>query len=281
MVRLSSRPRPSRRDSMPIARRSVVAALLGLGVPVVLAAQERLVPQTTEFSLTVVGQKQGAFPGGKGGGIGGLRLTYLLKSPRDVASGLPTGKRQHSAVVFTKAVGVASPQFFSALVGGENLTSVVVTTPSGYTIKQGTTPRSRPRSEAARAVPATTPATSRSSRASNRSGCDRACTSAPRARGASTTSSTRSSTTRSTRRWPATASRIVVDAPRRRRRAASTDNGRGIPVDRSQARRTVGQRSRSCSRPCTPAGSSAARATRSPVVFTASACRSSTRCPRS
>ena len=114
---------------------SGVAALLGLALPGALLAQVNLVPQTTSFSMTAVGQKQGPFPGTKGAGIGGLRLSYLLKSPRDAATGLPTGKRLHTPVVFTKVVGTASPQIFQALASNEILTSVVVTAPGGYTIK--------------------------------------------------------------------------------------------------------------------------------------------------
>ena len=62
-------------------------------------------------------------------------MSYLLKSPRDAATGLPTGKRVHTPVVFTKVVGTASPQLFQALTSNENLTSVVITAPGGYTIE--------------------------------------------------------------------------------------------------------------------------------------------------
>ena len=55
------------------------------------------------------------------------------------------------------------------------------------------------------------------------------------------------------------------------------DNGRGIPVDDAPGRRS-GRPSRSCSPRCTPAASSAAAATRSPAVCTASASPWSTRC---
>lgn len=123
-------------DTGMIVRHSVIAALLGLGAPMALVAQEGLVPRgTTGFTITITGQKQGAFPGGKGGVIDGFRFSYLLKSPRDAASGQATGKRQHSPVVFTKPVGIASPQIFSAIAHNEGLTSVVVSVPGGYTIK--------------------------------------------------------------------------------------------------------------------------------------------------
>jgi type VI secretion system secreted protein Hcp len=124
---------------MDIIRHTVIAALVGLGVPVALVAQ--LAPRgPAAFSMTIEGQQQGVFPGGgKGGVIGGLRFSYGVKSPRDAASGLPTGKRQHSPVVVTKAVGIASPQLLSAVTKNENLKSVVISVPGGeglgYTIK--------------------------------------------------------------------------------------------------------------------------------------------------
>lgn len=121
---------------MSIVWQSVIAAFLGLGAPVALVAQVTLAPKIpVGFSMTIQGQKQGVFPGaGREGAIAGLRFSYILKSPRDPASGLPTGKRMHTPVVFTKVVGIASPQLFSALANNENLPSVVVTVP-GYTIK--------------------------------------------------------------------------------------------------------------------------------------------------
>ena len=122
---------------MNIVRYAVIAALVGAGAPTVLPAQDKLMARGgTGFSITIQGQQQGAFPGiGKEGAIPGLRFSYLLKSPRDAASGLPTGKRMHTPVVFTKLMGTASPQIFSALARNENLPSVVVSMPGGYTIK--------------------------------------------------------------------------------------------------------------------------------------------------
>ncbi len=45
-------------------------------------------------------------------------LTYEVKSPRDVATGQASGKRQHSQVTITKEWGAASPQLST----GRNLT---------------------------------------------------------------------------------------------------------------------------------------------------------------
>jgi type VI secretion system secreted protein Hcp len=115
-----------------IVRDAVLAILLGLIAPRALEAQVTLAPKIPAgFSMTIQGQRQGVFPGNKGGTIGGLRFSYLLKSPRDPASGLPTGKRMHTPVVFTKTLGTASPQIFSALSTNENLPSVVISVPGG------------------------------------------------------------------------------------------------------------------------------------------------------
>jgi type VI secretion system secreted protein Hcp len=112
---------------MDIVRCSLIVALLALGVPRALVAQERLVARSG-FSLAIDGAKQGLFPGSQAG-IAGLRYSYILKSPRDVASGQATGKRQHAPVVFTKSVGLSSPQIFQALATNEALKSVVVNLP--------------------------------------------------------------------------------------------------------------------------------------------------------
>jgi type VI secretion system secreted protein Hcp len=124
---------------MNIARYSAFA-VLGLAAPTALVAQDKLVARGgAGLSMTIEGTKQGVFPGGKGGSITGLRFSYLVKSPRDAASGQPSGKRQHSPVVFTKVVGPASPQIFQALTSNETLKSVTINLPgaegSGYTVK--------------------------------------------------------------------------------------------------------------------------------------------------
>lgn len=50
-----------------------------------------------------------------------LDLDRSILSPRDAASGLPTGKRVHSPVVITKRIDKASPLLMKALVDNENL----------------------------------------------------------------------------------------------------------------------------------------------------------------
>lgn len=85
------------------------------------------------ITMAVVGQKQGAFKGddfsiGKNstGLINVLAFSAELNSPRDPASGLPTGKRQWKPVVATHLVGGSSPQFMGAASQNENLKSVVI-----------------------------------------------------------------------------------------------------------------------------------------------------------
>lgn len=84
------------------------------------------------ISMTVKGQKQGLFKGDNPAAKGGANLInvfgyqYSVISPRDPASGLPTGQRQHHPVVITHELDAASPQFFTAIATNENLVTVVI-----------------------------------------------------------------------------------------------------------------------------------------------------------
>jgi type VI secretion system secreted protein Hcp len=51
-----------------------------------------------------------------------LDLSHSIVSPRDAASGLPTGKRQHKPFVITKNVDKSSPILFKACLEGEPFT---------------------------------------------------------------------------------------------------------------------------------------------------------------
>jgi len=102
-----------------------------------------------EFYVTITGTKQGAFKGESirekhSSKISGLSYSHSIQSPRDVATGQASGKRQHGAVVITKEWGASTPQIFQALVSNEVLKDVlfefVQTTPDGqeqvyYTVK--------------------------------------------------------------------------------------------------------------------------------------------------
>jgi type VI secretion system secreted protein Hcp len=85
-------------------------------------------------SFTATGQRQGVFTGdGPNGSIVLLAVSHEIISPRDPASGLPTGKRQHKPFTITKALDKSTPLFLNALVNNENLTAVTFTYTRGGT----------------------------------------------------------------------------------------------------------------------------------------------------
>ena len=76
--------------------------------------------------LSLKGQKQGDIRGsvtqkGREGKIMVIAAEHEVVSPRDAASGLPTGKRMHRPYVITKELDAASPLLYAALVNNENL----------------------------------------------------------------------------------------------------------------------------------------------------------------
>ena len=80
--------------------------------------------------LTLKGQKQGEIKGGctqKGreGSIIIFAFDHDIMSPRDIATGLPTGKRQHRPVKITKEIDKSSPLLYTVLCTNENLTEVI------------------------------------------------------------------------------------------------------------------------------------------------------------
>ena len=83
------------------------------------------------INVSVKGAKQGQFKGEAarekaGERIDAVGFSYEVTSPRDAASGMASGKRQHKPLQITKAVGASSPQFFQALTTNEVLQSVVL-----------------------------------------------------------------------------------------------------------------------------------------------------------
>ena len=77
--------------------------------------------------LAVSGQRQGDIKGsvtqaGRAGKIMVVAVSHEVVSPRDPASGLPTGKRMHKPFVITKELDKSSPILFNVLVTNENLT---------------------------------------------------------------------------------------------------------------------------------------------------------------
>lgn len=79
----------------------------------------------------VKGQKQGQIKGGvtqKGreDSIMAFAVSHAIISPRDQASGLPSGKRMHKPYVITKELDKSSPLLYNALVNNENLTEITI-----------------------------------------------------------------------------------------------------------------------------------------------------------
>ena len=89
--------------------------------------------------VAVKGEKQGQFKGGaprKSGSSGRRSSSWLevvaydfpIQAPWDSASGTPSGKRKHAAIVITREMDGASPKFLDALVKNETLQVVIETT---------------------------------------------------------------------------------------------------------------------------------------------------------
>src|SRR6185436_4825615 len=76
--------------------------------------------------LRLKGQKQGNIEGsvtqkGRDKSIMVIAVSHEVVSPRDPASGLPTGKRMHKPFVITKELDKSSPLLYNALVNNENI----------------------------------------------------------------------------------------------------------------------------------------------------------------
>jgi len=78
--------------------------------------------------LTLKGQKQGDIQGsvtqmGRQNSIAVIAVDHQVVSPRDAATGLPTGKRQHKQLVITKELDKSSPLLYQALCTNETITT--------------------------------------------------------------------------------------------------------------------------------------------------------------
>ena len=78
-------------------------------------------PDAVSGTAAVSGQKQGAIAPFAITGI-----THEIVSPRDAASGLATGKRQHKPITFIKEWGPSTPRLINATVDNETLTSILI-----------------------------------------------------------------------------------------------------------------------------------------------------------
>ena len=79
--------------------------------------------------VEIVGEIQGEILGsctlaGREGNIVAYSFGHNITSPRDAASGLPTGKRQHSPLKILKEIDKSSPLLYQALVNNEKLTQI-------------------------------------------------------------------------------------------------------------------------------------------------------------
>jgi type VI secretion system secreted protein Hcp len=85
----------------------------------------------TVFYVDIKGAKQGQFKfdsspkaAAQKGYTEAIKFYYQVTSPRDAATGLPTGQRQYSAITITKAWGTSSPQILTACATNEILPTV-------------------------------------------------------------------------------------------------------------------------------------------------------------
>ena len=78
--------------------------------------------------LRLTGETQGEIKGsvtqaGREDSIMVIGTSHEVVSPRDAASGLPTGKRQHKPFTITKEIDKATPLLYYALTNNENITT--------------------------------------------------------------------------------------------------------------------------------------------------------------
>ncbi len=81
--------------------------------------------------LRLKGQKQGDIKGsvlqkGREGTIMVIAVSHEIISPRDPASGLPTGKRMHKPFTVLKELDRSTPLLFSILCNNENIASAEI-----------------------------------------------------------------------------------------------------------------------------------------------------------
>jgi type VI secretion system secreted protein Hcp len=86
----------------------------------------------TPFHMSLNGEKQGLISQGCGDMKGRedtilcQALNHEVSIPRDPQTGLPTGKRKHSALTVTKVYDKSSPKLYQALCTGEQMRDVTL-----------------------------------------------------------------------------------------------------------------------------------------------------------
>ena len=113
----------------PVALLCFVPGTLARTLPKApIAVFRQQVLTAPEFALAIKGSKQGVFKGdGHLNQIRGLSYDLQIMSPRDPASGLPTGKARFGPLTITKEWGASSTQIIIALATNENLPAVQLT----------------------------------------------------------------------------------------------------------------------------------------------------------
>ncbi|MDB5049600.1 MAG: uncharacterized protein JWO30_2671 [Fibrobacteres bacterium] len=81
--------------------------------------------------LKLKGQKSGDIKGsvtqkGREDSVMVIAVSHEIISPRDAASGLPTGKRMHKPFIITKEMDKATPLLYNVLTKNENITEMHV-----------------------------------------------------------------------------------------------------------------------------------------------------------
>ena len=81
--------------------------------------------------LRLTGETQGEIKGsvmqaGREDSIMVVGCSHEIDSPRDAASGLPTGKRQHKPLVIIKEIDKSTPLLMNALVNNENISELTL-----------------------------------------------------------------------------------------------------------------------------------------------------------
>ena len=81
--------------------------------------------------MRLTGETQGEIRGsvtlrGREDSIQVIAVNHNVVSPRDAASNLPTGKRQHKPLTITKEIDMSSPLLMNMLVNNENITNLVI-----------------------------------------------------------------------------------------------------------------------------------------------------------
>jgi len=109
-------------------KRSSIAVLVLFVLACVAQAAE---PTKVVAYVHVTGQKSGVWKGEViqkpvEGTIPAYAVNFEAVSPRDAATGLPTGRRQYRPLVIVTDMNRTSPLFFNALATNENLTQVKI-----------------------------------------------------------------------------------------------------------------------------------------------------------